>query len=115
MPTVAAIQSKIDKLTAQLQAAKSREAKRIRARETRKKIVLGAAILKLVDAGKLPENIINNAVAAMSNRDKVLFENTTIDPEQPNAITLAAIEEVMSGNCLHAENLDDLFNQLEAE
>lgn len=88
-PTREKLETKLQKL-AKLQADIKRleNASKTAARklETRKKIVIGAAALKAVDAGKLNENWIQNLVMTFaSERDKAIFDFAK--PESENGET----------------------------
>ena len=77
-PTREKLETKLQKL-AKLQADIRRleNASKTAARklETRRKVVIGAAALKAVDAGKLSENWIQNLVMSFaSERDKAIFD-----------------------------------------
>jgi predicted oxidoreductase len=82
------LQARKKQIDAQIQAIKSREARNVRAKDTRRKIVIGSAALKLVEDGKLR---FDDLAAQLSARDRKLFEET------PNATTIAAMEEARLG------------------
>ena len=79
-----ALQERKKQIDAQIQAIRAREARNVRARDTRRKIVIGSAALKLVEDGKLK---LGDLTAQLSERDRKLFDET------PNATTIAAMQE----------------------
>ena len=90
MPTqLETLQERRKQIDAKIQAIKAREARANRGRDTRKKIVIGAAALKLVEDGKIG---MTDLVAKLSARDRKLFDET------PNATTIAAMQDAQNGN-----------------
>jgi hypothetical protein len=83
------LQERRKQIDAKIQAIKARESRANRTRDTRRKIVIGSAALKLVEAGRIK---MDDLVGQLSARDRKLF-----DEETPNETTLAAMEEAQAG------------------
>jgi hypothetical protein len=78
------LQERRKQIDAKIQAIRAREARANRGRDTRRKILIGSAALKLVEDGKIG---MADLVEKLSARDRKLFDET------PNAKTIAAMQE----------------------
>ncbi|GHU44123.1 hypothetical protein AGMMS50289_11750 [Betaproteobacteria bacterium] len=87
MPRLEALQAKKKQIDAQIQALRARETRQARARDTRRKVVLGSAVLKLIEDGRLK---FDDLVNELSARDRKLFD---VNDRTPNATTIAAMNE----------------------
>lgn len=74
--------SKLDKLNikrqqlnAQIQALKSQESKQKRKKETKKKVLVGSVVLKMLDTGEMPEERLNQILDKhlKHDADRALF------------------------------------------
>ncbi|KAB2720379.1 hypothetical protein [Brucella intermedia] len=87
-PTREKLETKLQKLArlqSEIKRLEQSEKTAARKLETRKKVVIGAAALKAVDAGKLSENWIQNLVMSFaSERDKAIFDFAKTDSENGN-------------------------------
>jgi len=91
MSRLETLQAKRKQIDAQIQAVRAREARNLRAHDTRKKIVLGGMLLKMVNCGELKENWLKDAITRhVEERDRKLFS-------EGYAKTLEAIQEVREG------------------
>jgi erythromycin esterase-like protein len=98
MSRLETLQAKRKQLDAQIQAVRSREARNIRARDTRRKVVLGGSILRLVEEGKLGKDVLDSAKGVMSARDRAMFDEWIPGGDwTPNDKTLKAIQESRDG------------------
>jgi hypothetical protein len=88
MPSLETLQERRAKIDAKIRAIKAREAKENR--DTRKKIVLGGAVLKHWRAIASGEMKLDNLIKQLPNRDRKLFDEAE---ETPNAATIAAMNE----------------------
>lgn len=70
------LQKRRDQLNAQIQAIKSREAQQARKQETRRKILVGAAVLDRVKRGEWPEDRLLAMLDSFLEKpiDRSLFE-----------------------------------------
>ncbi|MDR3299638.1 MAG: hypothetical protein LBU43_06465 [Candidatus Accumulibacter sp.] len=100
------LQERKKQIDAKIQAIKAREAHNMRARDTRRKIIIGSAALKLVEAGKLK---FDDLKAQLSARDRELFDET------PNETTLQAIANAGKGEKLEFDAAVEKLKILEAE
>ncbi len=84
MATLQELLEKRKKLDAQIQAARSKETARKRKEDTRRKILVGAAILEEVAAGGFPDEELRKILDARIVRpeDRALFQ-LPAKPEQP--------------------------------
>jgi hypothetical protein len=83
-------QAKRKQIDAQIQA--------VRAREARKKVVLGGSIMRLVEEGKLGKDVLESAKGVMSDRDRAMFDEWIPGGDwTPNNKTLKAIQESIDG------------------
>jgi hypothetical protein len=105
MPSLETLQERRAKIDAKIQAIKAREAKKNRSRDTRKKIVLGGAVLKLAESGKLK---LDSIVEQLSPRDRKLFGET------PNEDTLQAIADAGKAEPLEFNAAVEKLKALEA-
>jgi hypothetical protein len=76
---------------AEIETMRARKARNVRARDTRKKVVLGGMLLKMVNCGEIQENWLKESIAKhVAERDRKLFS-------EGYARTLEAIQEVRDG------------------
>ena len=88
-------QKKFEQARAALDAVKSREAATLRKKDTRRKIVLGGALLELSKLDKQASALVSRIVAGLTREhDKVLFEKA----EELDAKTEAPKIKVASGS-----------------
>ena len=89
------LQARKKQIDAQIQAIHAREARNVRARDTRRKIVLGGIVQKMVSTGALPDTWIKDAIEKhATERDKKLFTEWMPGGDwTPNATTIAAMQE----------------------
>jgi hypothetical protein len=100
------LQERRKKIDARIQALRSKQAHAELSKETRRKIVIGSAALKLVEAGKIR---MDDLVSQLSARDRKLF-----DPDQAafNKKTLQAIAEIRKGRTTPT-TIDEMMAEIE--
>jgi len=82
---------KLAKLQSDIKRLENANRTAARKLETRKKVVIGAAALKAVDAGKLSENWIQNLVMSFaSERDKAIFDFAKPESENGEVDSVAS-------------------------
>jgi hypothetical protein len=92
----------------QTQAVRAREARNARAREARRKAVIGGVVQKMVSCGELPESWIKDAIARhAADRDKKLFSDGY-------AKTLEAIRDSIEGRTTPT-TIGEIMSEIAAE
>lgn len=83
-------QRKFEQAKAALDAIKAREAAAERKKDTRRKIVLGGALLELAKADKRASDIVSNLISGLTREhDKKLFEKSVRKEAAPEIETPA--------------------------
>jgi large subunit ribosomal protein L7/L12 len=108
-----ALTEKRKQIDAQIQALQARQEARKRKDDTRRKIVIGGAALKLVKTGKIK---LNDLVGQLSERDRKLFVELVPGGDwTPNETTLQAIADAGKGEKLEFNAAVEKLKALEAE
>jgi hypothetical protein len=85
------LQERRKEMDAQTRSIRAREAKHMRAQETRRKTTIGGMVLKMVNSGELQENWLRESIEKhLTERDQKLFS-------EGYAKTLEAIQEMREG------------------
>lgn len=84
-----ALTEKRDQINAQIQAIKAREKEQQRKDDTRRKVLIGSVVLKMLKTGEMPEERLNTILDKHldKQRDRDLFElaeKTVLEIEESN-------------------------------
>ncbi len=80
-----ALTAKREQINAQIQALRAKEQTQQRKQETRRKILIGGVVLKMLKTGEMPQERLTAILDKhlQSDRDRALFDLSPLPKQQP--------------------------------